>query len=644
MSTQKDRVFATSDVGPGAHVTAKGVVYRVWAPDHDDVRVRIRRVGGGDDTRVMTASTAGYFTLEDDRGQAGDLYEYVLRDGKAYPDPASRFQPEGVHGWSCVQAAGYEWRSENWRRPGWRGQSVYELHVGTFTVEGTFLAAIGRLDHLVALGVEAIELMPVADFDGSRNWGYDGVALFAPARVYGRPDDLRALVDAAHGRGLAVILDVVYNHLGPSGNYLRQYARSYFHRDRHTPWGEGFNLDGASSVPVRGFFLANAAYWLDDYRFDGLRLDATHMIHDHSPRHLLEELAELAHERGAFLIAEDERNSCAILQRPDGSGAHLDAAWADDFHHQVRVVLTGTQEGYFAGYRGTSADIAATLEQGWFYRGQPYPGWKNKARGEEGRHLPPKAFVTCIENHDQVGNRASGERLEHLVTMPAYRAAVVLLCLSPYPPLLFMGQEWAAGTPFLFFTDHAGELGKQISQGRQNEFAAVGINQQLAPHEIPDPQAYETFARSKLRWEEPAQPPHAAVLALYQRCLAWRASWLREDATQRDAWRVADIGGAVVLRYDCPGQPGRLLVSSLRGDAELVLRGHSLTEAPEQNVWRLQLASGGGRVEADGTLLVDRGSEEREGDSARVEKVVLRVPATIVLEAHPLDGGETPRG
>jgi maltooligosyltrehalose trehalohydrolase len=644
MATQKDCAFTTQATGPGAHVTAQGVVYRVWAPDHAEVRVRIRRIGGGDDTRVMAAHAAGYFTLGDERGKPGDRYEYVLSDGKAYPDPASRFQPEGVHGWSCVQEAAYEWRSENWRRPGWRGQSIYELHVGAFTVEGTFLAAIGRLDHLVALGVEAIELMPVADFDGSRNWGYDGVALFAPARVYGRPEDLRALVDAAHGRGLAVILDVVYNHLGPSGNYLRQYARSYFHPDRHTPWGEAFNLDGTSSLPVREFFLANTAYWLDDYRFDGLRLDATHMIHDRSPRHLLGELAGLAHERGAFLIAEDERNSCAILERPDGTGAHLDAAWADDFHHQVRVALTGTQEGYFAGYQGTSADIAATLEHGWFYRGQPYAAWKNKARGEDGGHLPARAFVTCIENHDQVGNRALGERLEHLVTMPAYRAAVVLLCLSPYPPLLFMGQEWAASTPFLFFTDHAGELGKQISRGRQNEFAAAGINQKLALHDIPDPQAYETFSRSKLRWEEAAQPAHAAVLALYQRCLAWRASWLREEATQRDAWRVAAHGGAIVLRYDCPGQPSRLLVSSLRGDADLVLRGHSLSEPPDQTVWRLQLTSDVSRVDADGTLFVDRDAKERDGLSARVEKIVMRVPSTMVLEAHPLAGGETARG
>lgn len=642
---RKDLAVTHSSAGPGAHVHRSGVTYRVWAPDHSEVRIRLRRAAGGEDTRALTAQAEGYFTLEDHHGEAGDRYEYVLSDRESYPDPASRYQPEGVHGWSeCVDPTAYAWRSEDWRRPGWHGQSIYELHVGAFTVEGTFLAAMGRLDHLVALGVEAIELMPVADFDGNRNWGYDGVALFAPARAYGRPDDLRAFVDAAHGRGLAVILDVVYNHLGPSGNYLGRYAHAYFHADRHTPWGEAFNLDGSLNRPVRDFFLANVAYWLEEFRFDGLRLDATHTIHDHSPRHLLAEMAGIAHERGAFLIAEDERNSCEILERPDGSGVHLDAVWADDFHHQVRVALTGRQEGYFAGYRGTSEDIARTLENGWFYRGQPYPAWKNRARGEDCRHLPTTAFVICIENHDQVGNRALGERLGHLVTMPAYRAAVVLLCLSPYPPLLFMGQEWAASTPFLFFTDHAGELGKQISRGRQKEFSTVGINQQIAPHDMPDPQTYETFVRSKLRWEEAAQPVHAAVLALYQRCLASRAAWLRGEATQREAWRVAAMGNAVILRYDYPGQPSRLLVSSLCGDAEVTLRGALLVEPPEGLGWRLELTSEVSRVEADGTLCVDRGPVGPGRGAVMVEKISMNVPSTVVLEAHPRVTGGMTRG
>lgn len=635
MTSSGLEIFSTIErYAPGARVGEKGVRYCVWAPLHLMVNVRIRRPTGREETLPLEAQNNGFFAVEDRGGQAGDRYLYVLSDGSALPDPASRFQPEGVHAWSeCIDSRMYSWRCVGWRRPDWSGQSIYELHVGTFTREGTYRAAIDRLNHVAALGVGAIEIMPVADFSGERNWGYDGVALFAPARCYGRPDDLRALVDGAHERGLAVILDVVYNHLGPDGNYLARFSNLYFHVDRATPWGEGFNLDGPGSRPVRDFFLSNVAYWLDEFRFDGLRLDATHMMHDHSPQHLLAEIAGLAHERGAFLIAEDERNSCELLTREDGSGAHLDAAWADDFHHQVRVALTGAQDGYLRSYSGSAAELARTLESGWFYTGQGYPFWNGRPKGESCRHLPTSAFVTCIENHDQVGNRARGERLEHLIGPAAFRAASALLCLTPYPPLIFMGQEWAASSPFLFFTDHIGELGEHISKGRQREFASAGINQHLTPEEVPDPQAPETFLRSKLSWDELRQEPHATVLELYRACLAQRATWLRGRTTQRDAWSVTAFERAIAIRYDCGEQPERLVVSSLFGDTRLSLMSEPLLRAPVDHVWRLEFETGATALAASGISPSIAGAGSDSAEQGIVDTLVFRAPATVLLVA-----------
>jgi maltooligosyltrehalose trehalohydrolase len=605
----------------GAMITERGVCYRVWAPRHPTLDVRIRRRGENEVVlHAMERVEHGYFEYRDEAGRSGDRYQFGFASGKTFPDPASRYQPDGVHGESeCVDARAYPWKCDSWQRPGWRGQSIYELHVGTFTQEGTFRSAIERLDHLVELGVEAVELMPVADFPGQRNWGYDGVALFAPARCYGKPDDLRALIDAAHARGLTMILDVVYNHLGPDGNYLTSYAENYFHRDRETPWGTSFNLDGDESGPVRNYFLSNVAYWLDDFRFDGLRLDATHMIHDASARHLLAEIADEAHRRGAFLIAEDERNTSEILRQCDGKGAGIDAAWADDFHHQVRVALTGTTEGYFKGYRGTAEDLATTIRRGWFYSGQPYAAWQGRPRGDDPEHLPTKSFVVCIENHDQVGNRALGERLEHLIDPLAYRAAVALLCLSPLPPMLFMGQEWAASSPFLYFTDHEGELGRLVSVGRQKEFSRAGLNQHLRFEQVPDPQATETFTKSKLAWSEIDRGEHAHVFALHRASLQQRKRWLHGAATERSAWIVEAMGDAVVIRYDSPGQPSRLLVSLLRGDTRISAASLDRFALPREAEWR---------------VLIDSVSPLEPEQRVPTE---LKGPVTLLLEASQRD-------
>ena len=534
----------------------------------------------------MAAEGGGYWSVHDERGREGDRYRFSLEDGTPIPDPGSRFQPDGVHEASaCVDPRRFAWQAREWRRPGWHGQVIYELHVGTFTDQGTFRSAIERLDHVRALGAQAIELMPLADFPGARNWGYDGVALYAPARCYGTPDDLRALVDAAHLRGLAVILDVVYNHFGPVGNYLPQISSRYFHQDNHTPWGAALNLDGENSAGVRGFLLGNATYWLDEFRFDGLRVDATHAIVDRSPKHFLAELSELVHARGAFLIAEDDRNTLKILGTAGNGGAHFDAAWADDFHHQVRVALTGNRESYFGSYSGTTHDLADTLAHGWFYRGQPYPFWKGRPKGEPSEHLAPSAFVVCIENHDQVGNRAAGERLAHLVTAQQYRAAVLLLCLSPYAPLIFMGQEWSSGSPFLFFTDHAGEVGRQVSAGRKKEFAASGLNAGVS--EVPDPQEEQTFVRSKLDWPR-ALGAGASVLELYRAALEERRLHLTEANLRRERWKVSGENGMLVLRYALP-EGDRALIAVFNSDSSHTLPPLLATAANQE--WRVVLDS-----------------------------------------------------
>ncbi|HWA10294.1 MAG TPA: malto-oligosyltrehalose trehalohydrolase [Opitutaceae bacterium] len=579
----------------GAEVQAGGGVdFRVWAPASRAAAVMF--VGGGE--FPLGAEAGGYFSGFCRGARAGSDYRIRL-DAGLFPDPASRFQPQGVAGPSeCIDPGGYAWRHPEWRRPRWRGQSIYELHVGTFTRDGTFVGACARLDHLRELGVEAIELMPVADFPGGRNWGYDGVAWYAPARCYGRPDDLRTLVDAAHGRGLAVILDVVYNHLGPEGNFLAAYSRDYFRGDRPTPWGPGPALDGPVSGPVREYIVANAAYWLDEFRIDGLRLDATHALPDSSPRHLLEEITDAVHAREGFVIAEDERN-LADLVREAGGEPGLDAVWADDFHHQARVALTGTRKSYFASYGGTTADLADTLLHGWSYRGQPFPFRGNSPRGSACRHLPASAFVVCLENHDQVGNRAHGERLEHLVTPAQFRAASLLLCLGPYVPLIFMGQEWAATAPFLFFTDHPGEVGLKVSEGRRREFDHGG-----PALDFPDPQHEATFRRSKLDWAEREAGVHRGILALYREALGLRRAAVEEDFTARDRWRVAAGGGRVALRYQFGGSDW-LLVAVLGPENPGAPAPDELLRPPADRTWAVRLDSEDVRFGGPGRAVPD---------------------------------------
>ncbi len=613
---------------PGALADADGTRFHVWAPDR--VRVEVTLFSAHDPSRPtrtipLEREATGFHSGLDPAGHAGDLYKYRLDgdDARTFPDPASRRQPQGVHGPSEVQPADAG-RRFPWMHDGKRAGHaladlvIYELHVGTFTPEGTFRAAIGKLPFLADLGVTAIEIMPLADFPGRWNWGYDGVALFAPARCYGTPDDLRALVDAAHGHGLRVILDAVYNHLGPDGNYLSAYAKDYFNPRHKTPWGDALNFDGANAAPVRAFFLANIAYWLDEFHFDGLRLDATHALMDDSPRHILAELTAAAHARGAFVFAEDERNEARLARPEEAGGTGLDGLWADDFHHVVRVALTGERDSYFGNYEGSATELRDALTHGWTYRGQAKPT-DGETRGTECADLPPSAFCYCISNHDQVGNRALGQRLTADTTPAAYRAASALLLLSPYTPMLFMGQEWAASTPFLFFTDHNEELGRLVTEGRRKEFAGFAAFRAPAVRaSIPDPQAEATFLGSKLVWQELEEPEHAATLALYRRGLSLRRGDPAVQRRARGQWEVMELGpGVSGIHYRAGNERALVVFALTAGQTGRLPTG-------DTSPWRVVFSSNAPEFGGEGGEVFDPVSRTFRFDQP--ETLVLRTP------------------
>jgi maltooligosyltrehalose trehalohydrolase len=557
----------------GAQPHAAGTTFRVWAPVAQRVDVVLTETG---QHYALDPEPHGYFSRDIAGVAPGTLYAYRVDHAALRPDPASRAQPSGVHGPSMVVDPGaFTWSDHDWHGLALEDLIIYELHVGTATPAGTFEALIERLDALVDLGVTAIELMPVADFPGERNWGYDGVNLFAPAYSYGGAQGLCRLVDAAHARGLAVLLDVVYNHLGPDGNYLREFSPYYF-TDRHaTPWGDAIDVDGQHAGPVRDFFVANALYWAHEYHIDGLRMDAVHAIIDTSPTHLIAELAStlrssLPPDRHFLLIAEHDANDPTLVRRHDPTLTKaawgLDGIWSDDFHHQVRVALTGERDGYYADYSGTAQDLAATISQNWFFHGQLSPHL-GRARGAPAADLAPAHFIYCIQNHDQVGNRALGDRLNHVVPLDAYRAASVLLLLAPQTPLLWMGQEWAASTPFLFFTDHNPELGRAVTEGRRREFARFTA---FSKQPIPDPQALETFTQTKLRWEERIEPEHASVLLLYRDLLSLRRR--HPVLRQRTSCVARAVGDRTIsLHYHGPDLSELFVVVSLGGAARLDL-------------------------------------------------------------------------
>jgi len=513
----------------GADVLPDGSVrFRLWAPAAKKASLCLE-----DETKrqiSLTQLEQGWFELITREATPGARYRFLINGETKVPDPASRFQPADVHGPSEVlDPAAFEWKDDRWRGRPWEEAVIYELHIGAFTPEGTFRGVEEKLDYLRALGITAVELMPVADFPGARNWGYDGVLPYAPDSTYGRPEDLKQLVQAAHAKDLMVFLDVVYNHFGPDGNYLHLYSPQFFTNRHSTPWGDAINFDGSDSRVVRDYFIHNALYWLEEYHLDGLRLDAVHAIVDDSNPNFLTELAQTVRERFGserhmHLILENADNQSRYLSRdPAGAVQLYNAQWNDDIHHAVHVLLTGEKDGYYAEYSSEPIrHLCHCLREGFDFQGEysPYHGAK---RGEPTDELPPSAFVSFLQNHDQVGNRALGERISRLASPEAIRVAMEILLLAPAPPLLFMGEEFGAVTPFLFFCDLEGNLAAAVTNGRRDEFARFErFNSETSRDSIPDPNDERTFLRSKLDWECLNDGAHANTLHFYRELLAVR--------------------------------------------------------------------------------------------------------------------------
>jgi len=512
----------------GAELTQGGKVrFRLWAPAAYQIKLLI-----DDETPVsMQAQGAGWYEWISEQAHAGSRYHYQIDGGLFVPDPASRYNPDDVHAASqIIDPGAFDWLDHDWRGRPWEEAVIYELHVGTFTPEGTFAAIEQKLDYLADLGVTAIELMPIADFPGQCNWGYDGTLLFAPDSIYGTPQDLKHLIQSAHQRNLMVLLDVVYNHFGPEGNYLHCYAPQFFTDQHHTPWGAAINFSNAASQTVRDFYIHNACYWLEEYHFDGLRLDAVHTIHDTSQPNILEELSQAVHEtlgaqRHIHLILENDHNTARYLTREhNGKIVYYNAQWNDDAHHAFHTLLTGERDGYYADYANQPIyQLGRCLTEGFAYQGEISDYRNGQSRGEPSAQLPPSAFINFLQNHDQIGNRAFGERLITLTEPAALRAAVSLLLLSPSVPMLFMGEEWSAREPFPFFCGFHGDLAQAVTTGRRKEFARFErFRDPAARNAIPDPCASSTFTMAKLNWQIRTESPHREWLELYRELLAIR--------------------------------------------------------------------------------------------------------------------------
>ncbi len=581
-----------------------GVHFRVWAPRRRKVEV----VFEGDDAPksfALEGEEGGYFSGLAEGVKAGALYRFRLDGGEyLYPDPASRFQPEGPHGASSVvDPTKFEWTDDARRGAALKGQVVYEMHVGAFTREGTLAAATKHLKGLADLGVTCVELMPLAEFPGRFGWGYDGVCLYAPTRLYGEPDDLRRFVNEAHRNRIAVILDVVYNHLGPDGNYLGQFSPEYFTERHKTEWGDGINFDGRASAPVREFFLSNARYWVEEFHFDGLRLDATQSIKDDSTEHFLaaltREVRASAAGRETIIVGENEpQETWMVLD------FGLDGLWNDDFHHAAMVALTGRSEAYYSDYRGAPQEFVSSAKYGFLYQGQRYK-WQRHRRGTPAFRLKPHAFVNFIQNHDQVANSARGLRAHRLTSPGRLRAMTALLLLGPQTPMLFMGQEFASSAPFHYFADHEPELAGKVRRGRVEflaQFRSIATRETRA--KLTDPGAVETFERCKLDHAE--RDSHREVYELHRDLLR-----LRRDDAVFNAQEPRSLDGAVlgaeafVLRFFGGNDDDRLLVVNFGSDLNLNPAPEPLLAPPAGKVWKTVWSSEDYRYGGTGTPPVE---------------------------------------
>jgi maltooligosyltrehalose trehalohydrolase len=616
-----------------------GVHFRVWAPRCRYVEVVLERDHGPhSETQVaeLTSEGQGYFSGQPAAARAGQRYRFRLdgaRDG--CPDPASRFQTEGPHGPSqVIDPSTFPWSDRSWRGAALEGQIIYEMHIGTFTPEGTWDAAARQLPALAELGVTVLEVMPVADFPGRFGWGYDGVNLFAPYHHYGDPDAFRRFVDQAHAVGLGVILDVVYNHLGPDGNYLKHFAQDYSTDRYKNEWGEAINFDGKNAGPVREFFIANAGYWIDEFHLDGLRLDATQQIFDASREHILVAIKHKVHDaasgRATFLVAENEPQDVKLLRRPEEGGYGIDALWNDDFHHSAMVALTGHNEAYYTDYLGTPQELISAVKWGFLYQGQRYK-WQKKRRGTPSLDIAPARFITFLQNHDQVANSGRGLRCHCLTSSGRHKALTALLLLAPGTPMLLQGQEFAASAPFLYFADHKPELAALVRKGRHkflSQFRSLALPEVQA--NLPDPANRATFERCKLNFAERAN--HSDIYQLHRDLLRLR----REDPAFRRQ-RPRGVDGAVlgasafVLRFCAENNADRLLLVNLGRDLHLDSAPEPLLAPPANASWRLLWSSEDPRYGGAGTPPLD--TEDN-----------WRIPgeAAVVLAPCPPDTKTTP--
>jgi maltooligosyltrehalose trehalohydrolase len=636
-------VAVTRKLPVGAEVVpGVGVHVRVWAPKCRQIEAVLESGPGAPAVFLLDAERAGYHSRALPGAAAGTCYRFRLDGGEAYPDPASRFQPEGPEGPSeVVDPAAFPWTDGAWRGVRLPGQVIYELHVGTFTPEGTLAAAAEKLGELKEVGVTVVELMPLAEWAGLWGWGYDGVSLYAPTRNYGRPDDVRRFVDRAHGAGLGVVLDVVYNHLGPRGNSLPRFG-DYFHTEKATDWGDAIRFDGPDSAPVREFFVANAAHWISEYHFDGLRLDATQDIHDRSARHVLAEVSEAAQQaaagRGVLLLTENEPQDPRVVLPRESGGFGLDAYWNDDFHHAMQVALTGRRQAYYTDYLGSPQELISTARWGFLYQGQHY-SWQRQRRGGAALHLPAARFVTYLENHDQVANSRDGRRTHALASPALHRALTGFWLLAPGTPMLFQGQEWSASAPFLFFADHARDLADLVRKGRR-EFLSQFRNLAEIPEVYPDPCARETFERCRLDWSERAR--NAGALALHRDLLRLR----REDAVFRrqDAGRMHGAvlsAQAFLLRHLGEEGDDRLVLVNLGADLRLSPCPEPLLAPPDARRWALLWSSedprygGAGTPPPDCREVVSALPAARAHEALESDLWTLPGRATVVLQAVP---------
>ena len=549
---------SSGECAHGAHLSPDGCAqFRLWAPAHEEIRLAI---AGHESIHRMHAAEDGWHEVILPAQSAGLRYEYVLPGGERVPDPASHFQPDGVRGPSeLIDPHSYRWRVNDWRGRPWSSAVLYELHVGTFTPAGTFDGVISKLDYLAELGVTALQIMPIGAFPGRRNWGYDGVLPYACHANYGRPEDLKRLVDEAHARGLMVMLDVVYNHFGPEGNLLSLYAPRFFTERHKTPWGAAINFDGSGCRAVRDFFIGNAVRWVREFRVDGLRLDAVHAIIDDSRPHLLEELAAAVHrsvpERPVHLVLENEENEAHWLRRnAAGRPLSFTAQWNDDVHHVLHTAATDESAGYYEDYHGDTPKLGRALAEGFCFQGE-LMRFRGSRRGARSAFLPPCAFIAFIQNHDQIGNRALGERLNRLASEEARRALTAIYLLLPQIPMLFMGEEWDATQPFPFFCDFEGELAEAIRKGRCTEFSHLPeFSDPDSLAKLPDPLSEATFRSAVLDWSAPERPAHGAWLERYRKILAVR----RAEIVPRLRYIGAEAGryfirgpGAVSVQWQC---------------------------------------------------------------------------------------------